>query len=180
MGDRGVGFSFRPSFEGTLSAEHVPDDFFERVQRRVRDGLLVPGRRARANYRVTSASSQGLVIEAGDFLTAYAIGLNHVELRRSGSATISYRVRFARWNRYAVIHGALIGLALALAYLVPAVQADVHRYPNGPWIFWGMVLFWSLVWPWILTAIHRPFARKALERIMLEELTTDSRARSAS
>src|SRR5262245_29959697 len=83
MSDRGVGFSLRPSFEGTLSAARIPDDFFERIQHRVADGLFLTGRRARANYRVTSTDSQMLIFEAADFATAYAIGLNRVELRRT-------------------------------------------------------------------------------------------------
>src|SRR5262245_26263688 len=178
MSDRGVGFSLRPIFEGTLSAARIPDDYFERIQHRVADGLFVTGRRSRANYRVTSADSQMLIFEAADFATAYAIGLNRVELRRA-PAGIAYQVSFRRWSRFAVWHGARSGLALAAAYLLPAVRYDVEAYPNGSLLFWSTVLFWSLAWPRILTAIHRPFACKTLERILQEELETP-RLRAAS
>ena len=109
MSDQGVGFSFRPEFTGELTAVRVPEDFFARMERRVTDGLFVSGRRTRANYRVRSSSRDSLEFEAEDFLTAYNVGLNEVELRRAGRDTISYHVRFARWTRYAVLHGALLG-----------------------------------------------------------------------
>src|SRR5262249_12739990 len=95
-----------------------------------------------------------------------------VELLLAGSGTVAYRVTFTRWSRFAVWHGALLGLVLGLVYLVPPVHDAVAAYPRGPLIFWGTVLFWSLAWPRILTAIHRPFAHETLERILLEELHT--------
>jgi hypothetical protein len=63
----GSGFSLRPGFEGTLEIEQVPSDFFERIERRIAEGLLVPGKRTRANYRVTSASRDRLTFVADDF-----------------------------------------------------------------------------------------------------------------
>ena len=157
--------SFRPSFEGMLSLD-LPPDWHQRIQARIDEGFLVPGRKARANYRVTAAGPHQLVFEAGDFATAYAIGLNHVELWLTGKS-LAYRVSFARWNRYVVAHGALLGVALILASFHPSLRGQIDSLA---WIFWLMVGFWSLAWPWIMTAIHRPFARRTLERILLEEL----------
>jgi len=127
-----------------------------------------PGHRARANYRVRHSSHDTMTFEAADFLTAYNVGLNEVELRHEGRRTIRYRVSFRRWNRYAVAHGALLGLILAILSALPAVRHAITRYPAGAWLFWGMVLFWGLAWPRLLTAFHRPFARAALERVLRE------------
>jgi hypothetical protein len=176
----GVGFSFRPSFEGQIVTDQVTDDLFDRLERRLDDGLFVSGRRNRAHYRVTNRSPETLEFEAEDFFTAYAIGLNHVTLRRTGRDTISYQVSFARWSRYAVIHGALLGLAFVIADMVPPLRHEIESYPIGSTLFWGMVLFWSVAWPWLLTAFHRPFAARALERILREELRGEPRVRAAS
>ena len=178
MGDPGIGFSFQPEFAGELAAEQMPADFFARLQHRVEEGLFVPGRRARANYHVLSVTGDSIEFAAQGFLTAYNIGLNHVALRRTGRDTIAYQVRFDRWNRYALLHGGLLGLMLAGAYLLPATQRDLRRFPHGEWIFLGMTLFWSLAWPWLMTALHRPFASMALERILREELARDAGERA--
>jgi hypothetical protein len=174
-------FSFKPRFEGEVSSDRIPDDFLARIERRVRDGLFIPGSRVRANYRVLSSSREALAFEAADFLTAWNVGLNDVELRRSTPSTIAYRVGFGRWTRYCVIQGALLGAILAGCYaFIPAMRRDVASFPNGPVIFWGMAIFWTLCWPWLLTALHRPFARRALDRILLEELGRSAPARSVA
>jgi len=169
MADR-LGFSFRPAFEGAVEVERVPEDFFARVERRVAEGLLVPGHRARARYHSHPLAGGGLVIEAQDFLTAYNVGLNHVELRRTGPGTIAYRVRFDRWHRISMVFGMLFGLVMALATLIPSVQRALLAYRFGLHFFWLNLFFWAWIWPWLLTALHRPFARRALERILREEL----------
>jgi len=172
-------FSFRPEFEGELSVAQIPGDFFTRFARRVETGLFIPGSRRRANYRVRSSSADSLSFEAEDFLTAYNVGLNDVELQRGGSGTIAYRVSFRRWSRYARIHGGLLGVTMAALYLVPVLRVQVTTYPAGVALYWGMLLFWSLAWPWLLTALHRPFARMALERLLREELAGGNSKRAA-
>jgi len=171
MNGRGVGFSFRPSFEGELSVDRIPDDFFERVGRRVTRGLFGANTQGRAHYLVRAIGGDSLTFEAAGFLTAYAIGLNHVELKRSAPGVISYRVDFSRWNRYATLHGLALGLAFALASLLPGVGQIIRTTPGHGAVLWSFVAFWSLLWPRILTAVHRPFARNALERILREELS---------
>ena len=170
MDDERSGFSFSPEFGGQITLDRVPDDFIARLERRVAEGLMIPGRRTRANYQVQSSSGDGLTFEAVDFLTAYAVGLNHVEVRRRGRNTIAYNVRFDRWSRYVTFHGLALGLALAGAYFIPAVQRDIQSQPAGPVFFWGMLGFWSLAFPRLMVAFHRPFARQALERVLREVL----------
>ena len=176
MSDADIGFSFRPEFEGELTADAtIEDDFFARFGRRVESGLFSPGNRSKANYRVTSSTGDTLTFEAADFRTATSVGLNHVELRRNARDTIAYRVRFGRWNGYVVVHAMGIASLLSLAYfVVPSVSRQVNGRPLGPPIFWAMVLFWGLCWPWILTAVHRGAARDALESVLLEELEGES------
>ena len=174
MSDEDRKFSFRPAFEGVLTLERIPEDWSDRMQRRIDRGLILPGSRNRARYRVESADRDLLTFDAVDWRTAYAIGLNHVELQREGTDTITYRVSFTRWNRIAVAHGALIGIILAAgALLQPKLRAQMDSYPFGPWLFGGLVAFFSLAWPWILTAIQRNSARNLLEDVVLEELEED-------
>jgi hypothetical protein len=175
-----AGFSFRPHVEGEVQVDLVPDDFWERMERRIANGLLVPGERSRANYRVVTKTSGALEFEAVGFLTEYAIGLNRVQLRRTSRATIAYVVDFPRWTRDAVLHGLILGAAIGGACLLPDVRRQLAAYPGGLQILGGMLAFWCLAWPWILTAIHRPFAARALERILHEELAGAAPARKTA
>jgi hypothetical protein len=173
--------SMKPAFGGEITGRPIPDEFFARMDARIRDGLFVRGERRRADYRVRSFDRESLAFEAQGPLTAWSIGLNDVQLRRTGPTTLSYRVEYRRWNLFCVILGATIGAALAAAYaLWPAVRHDVAAYPYGPFWFWTLILFWAGGWPWLLTAAHRPFARRALVDILNEELSRGTPARSAA
>jgi hypothetical protein len=181
MAEPGVGFSFRPEFAGEFSSDRAIPDFLARVERRVNGGLLVPGVRARANYRVCASSPDAIEFKAVGFFTAWNIGLNHVRLERTGPTTYCFNVRFNRWTLYCVIHGALLATALVVVYaLSPALRATVASGPGRAPLFWGMIGFWGFAWPWLLTALHRPFARQALERILREESERGGETRSAA
>ena len=172
--------SFAPRFEGELELAEVPDDFVARIERRVAEGLLVKGDRRRANYLVRSTARNEIAFGAEDFWTATNLGLNEVVLRRTGPRTISYRVVFRTWSRYAVWLGAAFGLlGLGVVLLVPAVAGLIGRYPAGPVLFWGNLLFWCVAWPWILTAMHRRPAARCLERILREELDQSASVEAA-
>jgi hypothetical protein len=174
-------FSFRPRFAGEVTFDEVPADVFRRIERRVSEGLLFPGVRVRANYRVTQSGQGTLEFEAVDNLTAWNVGLNRVILRRAGARAIGYEVTFWRWTRYCLALAGGVGGSLALVYVVmPAVRREVASYSHGVWIYFGMIAFWALVWPWCLTAIHRPFARKLLERILRETIENRPAARRAA
>ena len=181
MANSGVGFSFRPEISGEFTTERAAPDLLARLERRVNTGLLVPGQRSRANYRVCASSRDSLEFEAVGFLTAWNIGLNHVRLVRIGPTTTSFRVQFDRWTRYCVIHGALLATLFAVVYgLSPGLRANVASSPGRALLFWGMIGFWGFAWPWLLTALHRPFARMALERILREESEREGDTQSAA
>jgi len=162
---------FVPVFEGHLTVDPLPEDFATLIQRRVESGLLAPGRRDRADYEVTSKDRSGLTFVARGLLTTYNVGLNDVTVGRSGANRICYHVSFWGWTRIALVHGLLLGAVLAAAFaLYPPMRRDVAGYPYGAWLFWGMAAFWSLIWPWLLSAIHKPHAEGALRRILSETL----------
>jgi len=166
-----VGF-FTPEFDGQVTVDRLPDDFAARIQHRVETGLLVPGRRDRANYRVTAIDPDTVTFVAEGFLTTYNIGLNEVTVRRSGRNQVAYHVSYMGWTRIAVGHGAVIGIAFLLGYILfPALRASVTSYPAGAVLCSVIVGFFSLAWPWILTAFHRRFAERALQGILTATLS---------
>ena len=167
-----------PEFEGRFAVARIPDDYFQSVARRVKSGLFVPGVRTRAQYEVTRVGSDSLAFRASDLWTAINVGLNEVDLDRDGTTTIRYRVRFRRWNLYAVVLSGVIGALLALGWLLGLTRTPAHG-PVGNGIFWTSVGFWGLAWPWILTALHKKPAARCLERILREELQKTAAAASA-
>lgn len=160
-----------PQFEGHLTLDPLPEDFATRIQRRVESGLLAPGRRDRADYEITSKDRNGLTFVARGLPTTYNVGLNEVTVGRSGANRIRYQVSYWGWTRIAVAHGFLLAAALVAAFaLYPPIRRDVAEYRYGPPLYWGMAAFWSLLWPWMLSAFHKPHAERALRRILGETL----------
>jgi len=161
-----------PRFEGDLKLARVPDDFGVRLRKRVEEGLFKPGKRARANYSVRSAGPDEISFGADDFLTACNVGLNEVTVRRIGPTSVHYRATFWRWTWFAVAQGAVLGaILLVCAFTIPTARRQIAAYSYGPFLFGSLVVFFCFLWPWILTAIHRRFAEKALRRILGEVLS---------
>jgi hypothetical protein len=157
---------FLPVFAGQMSVPGVPSDFSSRLAERVRTGLLVPGSRRRANYTVDSAGSDHLRFRAADLSTAISVGLNEVSVERRDATTISYEVRYWRWTLYCVTLSLLIVLSAVCVKFFWGQELQSLRY--GPLLFWFHMGFWGFAWPWILTALHKPFASRCLERILRE------------
>ena len=170
---------FVPEFEGEMTFESLPEDFVDRLRQRIETGLLSPGLRTRADYRVTSSDRDAIRFEAHGFLTAYNVGLNDVTVRRSGRSQVHYHVTYWRWTWYAVANSLLPAFCLALANaFLPAVRSAFADVPGGLPSLLGILGFFSLMWPWVLTALHRRFAEQALQRILRETLEKGS-ARAA-
>jgi hypothetical protein len=159
---------FVPKFDGRLEVDQIPNDFVARIRKRVEEGFLVRGYRSRrTSYTVRSATSDEIILAAENFLTAYNVGLNNVHVRRGGPTTLLYQVSFWRWTWTAVAHGAMLGLLLLVCFAtIPEMRREVAAYSFGPVILTGLLVFFSLLWPWILTAVHRPIAKKTLLRIL--------------
>jgi uncharacterized membrane protein (DUF485 family) len=65
----------------------------------------------------------------------------------------------------------LLGVVLLICLaVIPEMRSEIAAHTFGPVIFGGLLAFFSLLWPWILTALHRPFAEKTLQRILREVL----------
>src|SRR5215471_1781390 len=170
---------FAPEFEGEITFETLPDDFVDRLRQRVETGLLCPGIRTRADYRVASSDRDAIHFEAHGFLTAYNVGLNDVTVTRSGRSQLHYHVTYWRWTWYAVANGLLPAATLALVNaFFPAMRAAFTNAPGGLISVLEILGFFALVWPWMLTALHRRFAEQALQRILRETLAKGS-ARAA-
>ena len=43
-------------------------------------------------------------------------------------------------------------------------------YPHGATLYWSLIGFFCLLWPWLLTAFHKRAARQLLERILRETM----------
>ena len=164
--------AFSPTYEGTIDVPTLPSDFTDRIARRVETGLLVPGSRRRANYVVSSKSADSVAFTAIGFWTAYNIGLNDVMLQRAGPKSIGYQGRFWRWATFAAVQAFVIALViLAVILFLPSARAQVNADSWG-WLFIAILLaFFGLIWPWILVAMHRRFAARALERIVRQVVT---------
>src|SRR5215831_9445424 len=164
--------SFIPEFDGDLELAGVPNDFAPRLKKRAEDGLLTPGRRsARTDYFVRSEDSNGITLAAGNFLTAYNVGLNEIRVSRSGPTTLHYHVNFWRWTWTAVGHGALLGLLFLASFAAfPEARTEIAAYPFGLVAFAAIAGFFCILWPWILTAIQKPLAEKTLQRILRETM----------
>ena len=93
-------------------------------------------------------------------MTAINVGLNEVALRAAGNHQVEYSVGYGRWAAFVVTLSAILGIALILGSSLWDIESQG--------LFWAFVVFWTVIWPWILIWMHRPFARKLLERIIGE------------
>ena len=160
---------FSPEYEGSIELPAVPDDFTDRMARRVETGLLLPGSRSRADYVVRSRTRDAITFVARGFWTAYAIGMNEVELRRESLNEIRYHGSFRRWAAYAAIHGLGLSGILLIAFLVwGEARQELSQAPAGWPLVIGLLAFFGLVLPWLLVALQRRVVPRTLERIVRE------------
>jgi len=167
-----------PRFNGKIDIASPTPAFFEAMKARVQVGLLTGKPHWRSRYVVTGHTEQELAIHASDFITAINVGLNEIVLRKAGDRSLEYSVIYWRWAAYVVGLGALLGIALIVSFLLLGIESELGRYAFGAdpasnrtigvALFCALVLFWGGIWPWILIAMHKPFARKLLDRIIRE------------
>lgn len=167
-----------PRFTGTIEVASRAPAFFEAMKTRVRHGLLTGKPHWRSRYVVTGHTEREMTIRACDFITAINVGLNEVVLRAPGNRSVEYSVSYLRWAAYVVGLGAVLGIAFIIGFLFWGIESQLDRYALvadpalnrtiGLVLFWALVVFWAGIWPWILIAMHKPFARKLLDRIIRE------------
>jgi hypothetical protein len=107
-------------------------------------------------------------------LTGINIGWNDVQVLIDLSPEtpgdrpkVHYRVTFFNWAAYGAGLCGFIAICLIAAASVFG-RKHLGEYPAAKTIFWIMVVFWGFVWPWILVALHKRPAAKALERLLDE------------
>jgi hypothetical protein len=169
---------FSPQFSGKTRIKSSGAAFLEKMKARVESGLLIGKPHPRSRYAVTSHTQRELAFRASDMKTAINVGLNDAVLRVTSSQEIEYSVTYKRWAAYCVGLGLVIGTGLAATFVWWRTGIEIGAYRlaanlsfGGPIVsalVWANIAFWSLVWPWLLIAMHKPFARQLLDRIIGE------------
>lgn len=165
------------AFHGRYTPRTEGRAFLARVARRVEAGFITGQPNFRSRYEVVSRSGDELAIRSTNLWTDFNVGLNDIALRLADGA-IEYEVAFGRWLRAGLVLGAVIGTGLLLAYVFPLVDgasmaAQLGRAAPGPRglgdaIFWGSLVWWCVLWPWVLAAFHRRPAEGLLRRVLAE------------
>lgn len=167
--------AFHPSFRGVYRPEVLADDFVARLAARVESGLFPMASAGRNRYTITERLQTRLRFRSVGLLTGINVGLNDVAIRADGRAPeVSYEVSYWTWAKYNLFLAAgiadVLGLVLLATLLgVPMFQIDVNLPTNVMLlIFVPMILFWGVLWPWILIALHKRPAAGCLTRIFDE------------
>jgi hypothetical protein len=164
--------------EGVASIRADPRVFVRTFVRRIETGLLGGASPRRNAYVVTRQGSDGLAFRATNWLTAFNVGLNDVELTISPDRRLHYTIQYRRWAYYALLGCGCLGLVLAGFFLILDIREYVERHAasriqslstgQNVAIAWGMVLFWGLVWPWLLIALHKKPLRRLMDQLVAE------------
>ena len=161
---------FLPVFERTFTFERIPDDFTRIVTDRVEAGLLSRGNRNRAAYSVRRAEGDSIHFGADDKATAVNIGLNEVVLRRVDSRTVVAHVSYWTWLAFCAALCLSLAVCFLAAYaLIPDLREAINASPALSLLFWGMLIFWGVLWPFLLAFLHKGAAAQCLARILREE-----------
>lgn len=161
---------FRPRFAGRVQLERVPEDFVERLQRRVEEGFLIQGNRLRADY-AAHVEGGAVRIVAGGYWTAINIGLNDVRITKEDENHMTYEVTFGRWMKYAMVLCATIAGIALLALYCTELYVPNFSGPSTRWLAnFALAFFFGVVWPLALTEFHKKPAATCLERIIRETL----------
>ena len=167
-----------PSFRGRFTPRTEGNAFLARVAKRVEAGFLMGRPHFRSRYAVVSQSGGDLAIRSDGFWSDFNVGLNDITLRVARDGVVDYEVTSWRWLRGNLVLCGALAVVLLLAYLLPLpepwnVGSQLGAMPRGERemgyaIFWGSLVWWGLLWPWVLSAIHRRPAEALLRRILGE------------
>jgi hypothetical protein len=167
-----------PAFRGRFTPRTEGRAFLARVAKRVEAGFLMGRPHSRSRYSVVSQSGDEIAIRSDGFWSDFNVGLNEISLKLARDGVVDYEVTFWRWLRGGVALSFALALALLLAYLLPLpepwnIRSQLRAMPRGERemgyaIFWGSLVWWGLLWPWVLSAFHRKPAESLLRRILGE------------
>lgn len=171
----GTGFA---AVAGAADIRSDPTSFLTAFARRVEEGLLQGASPSRNAYVVTRRERDRIAFRAASWWTAINVGLNDVEVSVTPDRHVRYGISYWRWTTYALVLSGVVGLALAVFFLMYDIRTYLAEHPSSlvPWlsldqnvaIGWGMVFFWGFAWPWILTALHRRPLRRLMSRLIAE------------
>jgi len=158
-----------PTFRGTFGAAGLGPQVLSTLAERVKSGKFLPfAASSRNRYAVTDQRENFLQISSVSLLTTIAVGLNDIRLQLArnagGGFDLQYEVSYWGWVRYCLVLGLIICCPMVVVFFIPAVSA--HLSGTIGLVLLGNLLFWSLGWPFILAAMHKPVARRLLIRIL--------------
>jgi len=170
----GIAEVFKPVFEGTYKPTQLHPQILEAFASRISGPGLFPGASSQRNrYELTEAAPTRLSFQSANLGTGINVGLNEVELTMDPEREeISFRVRYWTWTRYCLFLSGAISLFLAAFVCVPLQASDaLPEGAAGGWVLFGivlMLLFWGMLWPWMLVALHKKPAKRCLLRLLDE------------
>ena len=166
------------STQGSATIRADARSFLEGFRRRIEAGLLGGHPHRRSRYAVTRVGMDALEFRAEDWLTAFNVGLNEVEITVTTPGRVDYHVCYPRWARSAVGLSAAFGITFAIFLLAfdlrtyLAGQSDLSTLllspEQGVAVAWAMAIFWGAIWPWILIALHKRPLRGLMDRLIAE------------
>ena len=167
---------FTPITSGTYVAE-LSSDFLSALADRVRSGLFPIAAASRNAYEVVSQDQQALRFRSTNLWTGINVGLNDVTVSLDDSGQVKYTIKYWSWTKYAVALCMTLFLIAVLSLTVGRAvlpAAWFVEFDNAPWFGISMLVFWGLLWPWILTAMHKKHARGCLEDILNDVNASDT------
>jgi hypothetical protein len=151
--------------------------FLAAFARRIETSLL-GGNPLRNQYAITEKKPDALHFRAVNWLSAFNVGLNDVDLLITDDGRVHYVIRYRRWSCYVLALSAVIGLALIVALVLIDLPNYIAQHPGSSIpslsigqniaIAWAMVLFWGFAWPWILIAMHKRPLRRLMDRLVAD------------
>jgi|688.fasta_scaffold26815_8 hypothetical protein len=160
--------TFSPVTSGIFIAK-LNSNFISELAERVRGGLFPLASKHRNAYEVIAQSHNTLHFRSSNFWTGINIGLNDVFVKLNQADQVEYTIRYWTWTKYVVVLGIALFLVGVVAItagpkILPAVWfVEVKR---SPWIGISMLVFWGLLWPWGMVAIHKRSVRRCFEQIL--------------
>lgn len=171
--------------EGTASVHTEAQAFVAAFVRRIETGLLPGTSPNRCRYVVTRHNRDGLAFRATNWLTAFNVGLNDVELAVGSDGRVRYTIRYRQWAAYALVGSGAFGLVFIGFLLIFDIRGYIARHmasmipglsiEQNVAVAWAMALFWGFAWPWILIALHKKPLRRLMERLVAEVDATGMR-----